>query len=113
MTQRYGLSEDQVTKVTTILQEETKKSEQVFNDTTLEGRLNAHSSRALTLSPRAGDKGGAPIGFNTHCGNGGPPVGTRALPPARTLFRFRRYMGISWPLSSDPGNAVSRVTLLS
>src|SRR5271166_3220546 len=24
---------------------------------------NAHSSRALTLSPRAGDKGGAPIGL--------------------------------------------------
>jgi len=35
MTQRYGLSEDQATKVTTILQEETKKSEEVFNDTTL------------------------------------------------------------------------------
>src|SRR5271165_502640 len=35
MTQRYGLSEDQATKVTTILQEETKKTEEVFNDTTL------------------------------------------------------------------------------
>ena len=35
MTQGYGLSEDQATKVTTILQEETKKSEEVFNDTTL------------------------------------------------------------------------------
>ena len=35
MTQRYGLSEDQAKKVTTILQEETKKSEEVFNDTTL------------------------------------------------------------------------------
>jgi hypothetical protein len=35
MTQRYGLSADQATKVTTILQEETKKSEEVFNDATL------------------------------------------------------------------------------
>ena len=35
MTQRYGLSEDQATKVTTILQEETKTTEEVFNDTTL------------------------------------------------------------------------------
>ena len=35
MTQGYGLSEDQATKVMTILQEETKKSEEVFNDTTL------------------------------------------------------------------------------
>jgi len=35
MTQRYGLSADQATKVTTILQEGTKKSEEVFNDATL------------------------------------------------------------------------------
>ena len=35
MTQRYGLSEDQATKVTTILQEETQESEEVFNATTL------------------------------------------------------------------------------
>ena len=35
MTQRYGLSEDQATKVTTILQDETKKSEEVFSDSTL------------------------------------------------------------------------------
>ena len=35
MTQRYGLSEDQATKVTTILQEETKQSEEVLNGTTL------------------------------------------------------------------------------
>ena len=35
MTQRYGLSQDQATQVTTILQEETKSTEEVFNDTTL------------------------------------------------------------------------------
>ena len=35
MTQRYGLSEDQATKVTTVLREQTKKTEEVFDDTTL------------------------------------------------------------------------------
>src|SRR5271165_1512464 len=35
MTQRYGLSQDQATRVTTILQEETQKSEEVFSDSTL------------------------------------------------------------------------------
>ncbi len=35
MTGRYGLSEDQATKVTTILQDETNKSEEVFSDSTL------------------------------------------------------------------------------
>src|SRR5271165_4614071 len=42
MTQRYGLSEDQATKVTTILQEETKKSDEVLKSQSLspEERLN-------------------------------------------------------------------------
>ena len=35
MTGRYGLSEDQATKVTTILQDEANKSEEVFSDSTL------------------------------------------------------------------------------
>ena len=35
MTQRYGLSEDQASKVTTILQDETNKSEEAFSDSTL------------------------------------------------------------------------------
>ena len=34
MTRRYGLSEDQATKVMTILQHETNKSEQVFSNST-------------------------------------------------------------------------------
>ena len=35
MTRRYGLSEDQATKVTMILQDETSKSAEVFSDSTL------------------------------------------------------------------------------
>ena len=35
MTGRYGLSEDQATKVTTILQDETSRSAEVFSDSTL------------------------------------------------------------------------------
>ena len=35
MTGQYGLSEDQATKVTTILQDEANKSEEVFSDSTL------------------------------------------------------------------------------
>jgi|GEM_PF-6409930 len=35
MTRRYGLSEDQATKVTTILHDETNKSEEVLSDSTL------------------------------------------------------------------------------
>jgi hypothetical protein len=35
MAGRYGLSEDQATKVTTILQDETNKSTEAFSDSTL------------------------------------------------------------------------------
>ena len=47
MTRRYGLSEDQATKVATILQDEANKSEEAFSDSTLTMRQQGSRLQSL------------------------------------------------------------------